>query len=1267
MAFKFSISRAIAPASCAVAFLVSAAAFGAGSPDLVISQVYGGGGNAGATYKNDFIEIFNRGSAAVSLNGKSVQYGSTTGNLGGSNLTVLPNTLLQPGQYFLIQEAAGAGGTANLPAPDATGSINMSATGGKVALVNSTASLNCNGVATACPATIIDLVGYDGATFFEGTATPILSNASAAVRKSGGCTDTDNNAADFSVLAPAPRNSADVAVSCTGPINPSASGTASPSSVSAGDTTTLTVTATPGTSPASTGLSVTGDLSSIGGSSLTAFTDNGGGIFSFVATIAGSTSTGTKAIGVTVSDAQGRSGSTIISLTVTPPVPRLAIHDIQGTGLFSRFSGQLVQTEGVVTAIKTNGFFVQAPDAEADGDPNTAEGIFVFTGTGSVPAAAAVGNRVSVRAKVQDFVPASDPFSPPVTELSSSPVVAVISSGNPMPAAVTITSADLNPAGSVSQLAKYEGMRAHVDVLNVVAPSGGTINEVSATSTSTGAFYGVIPGVPRPFREEGIEAPEPAPAGVPQFDANPERFRVDTGGQVGATALNVGTGATVSNLTGVMDFTFRSYSLVTDPGTPPAVTNNDPHAIPVRAGAGEGEIAVASFNMERFYDTADDPATSDAILTPAAFELRKTKASLVIRNVLQMPDIIGVEEMEHLSTLQAVADRVNADAIAANQPNPQYVAFLEEGNDIGGIDVGFLVKSTRIDLGSLEVQQLNKDETFTEPAGTVAILNDRPPLVMKATVRPFGKELPFQVRVIVNHLRSLSGINSATDGARIRLKRRKQAESLARLIDGFQQAGERVISVGDYNAFDVNDGYTDVISIVRGGPPHPAEDLEGEPDQLVATPLVDLAPADPAQRYSYVFDGNAQVLDHIIVSQSLTVNEFTYARNDADFPESLRADPTRPERVSDHDMPVAYFAIARDTEAPLVTVTGVIEGAFYGPGALPVPGCTTSDDASGVRTPATLQITGGDGSGGGSFTATCTGAVDNVGNAAADVSVHYAIDLTPPVVTLTGVAEGAVYGPAAVPAASCNTTDAASGVRTPAILSTTGGDATGGGSFTATCSGAVDSVGNVALDVSVHFVVDATPPVVTVTGVADGATYLLGSVPAAGCATTDPSGVRTPATLQVTGGDGSGAGAFTATCSGAVDSVGNTAASVSVHYRIVTYSFGGFEPPLGEVKKTPVVKRGAIVPVIFEISDWTGKAMTSTSVVSAIEYAPNATCSGTPSGGWQPADAFLGIPLVSIFKHYVFLWNTAPLSPGCYSIAVRTADTLRHPALIIIK
>src|SRR5436305_8125268 len=166
---------------------------------VVINEVYGGGGNSGATLKNDFIELYNSSSSPMGLAGWSVQYASSTGS--SWTATNLSGTIPAHG-YYLIQEAAGTGGTSNLPTPDATGSIAMSATTGKVALVSSTTLLS-----GTCPsASAVDFVGYGSANCFEGVATPTLSNTTSAQRTIAG-QDTNNNSADFSVGNPSPTNS----------------------------------------------------------------------------------------------------------------------------------------------------------------------------------------------------------------------------------------------------------------------------------------------------------------------------------------------------------------------------------------------------------------------------------------------------------------------------------------------------------------------------------------------------------------------------------------------------------------------------------------------------------------------------------------------------------------------------------------------------------------------------------------------------------------------------------------------------------------------------------------------------------------------------------------------------------------------------------------------------------------------------------------------------------------------------------------------------
>ena len=169
---------------------------------VVISQIYGGGGNTGASFRNDFVELFNRGSQPQSLDGWTIQYAGATAT--AFQATPLTGTL-QAGQYYLIQQSAGAGGTVNLPAPDATGTAAMSSSAGKVVLRD--------GANNA-----VDRVGYGfGANEFEGAPTRDLSNTTAAVRARNGCQDTDDNSLDFAIGAPAPRNRSTATVDCTTP------------------------------------------------------------------------------------------------------------------------------------------------------------------------------------------------------------------------------------------------------------------------------------------------------------------------------------------------------------------------------------------------------------------------------------------------------------------------------------------------------------------------------------------------------------------------------------------------------------------------------------------------------------------------------------------------------------------------------------------------------------------------------------------------------------------------------------------------------------------------------------------------------------------------------------------------------------------------------------------------------------------------------------------------------------------------------------------
>ena len=186
------------------------------SPDLVVSQVYAGGGNSGATYANDFVELFNRGSSTVALSGWSVQYATASGT--SWQVTTLAGSLA-PGHHYLVALASGGTAGAALPTADATGTSNLAATGGKVALVHGTTALACGATAGSCSAVTIvrDLVGYGSATDYEGAAAAAaLSSTTAASRSSGGCNDTDANGTDFSAATPSPRTNASATTACSG-------------------------------------------------------------------------------------------------------------------------------------------------------------------------------------------------------------------------------------------------------------------------------------------------------------------------------------------------------------------------------------------------------------------------------------------------------------------------------------------------------------------------------------------------------------------------------------------------------------------------------------------------------------------------------------------------------------------------------------------------------------------------------------------------------------------------------------------------------------------------------------------------------------------------------------------------------------------------------------------------------------------------------------------------------------------------------------------
>ena len=183
---------------------------------IVISQIYGGGGNTNATYRNDFVELYNRSAATVNVTGWSVQYSSATGNSWGNGFgnTALVGTIA-PGEYYLVALASGGSAGAALPEANVVGVTNMSASTGKVALVDNSTSLNGN-----CPlgASVVDFVGFGGADCKEGSAAAAGgSNTLSMLRNGNGASDTDDNKNDFTVGTPDPRRTAPIITIEVGP------------------------------------------------------------------------------------------------------------------------------------------------------------------------------------------------------------------------------------------------------------------------------------------------------------------------------------------------------------------------------------------------------------------------------------------------------------------------------------------------------------------------------------------------------------------------------------------------------------------------------------------------------------------------------------------------------------------------------------------------------------------------------------------------------------------------------------------------------------------------------------------------------------------------------------------------------------------------------------------------------------------------------------------------------------------------------------------
>jgi uncharacterized protein len=721
------------------------------SPDVVISQVYAGGGNTGAPYTNDFVELYNRGTSPVSLSGWTVQYASASGSTWSK--TALSGGIA-PGAHYLVQEGGGTNGSP-LPTPDATGTIAMSATSAKVALVTTTTALTC-GTGCATQAGVRDFVGYGSSASSSETApTGTLSNTTAALRAGGGAVDTDDNSADFTVTAP------------------------NPGAVSSGG---------------------------------------------------------------------------------------LRIHDIQGAAHMSPVKGTLVSdVPGVVTAKSTNGFWMQDP--QPDADPATSEGVFVFTSTAPT---VAVGDSLTVSGTVNEFRPggSSGTTNLTTTEITG-PAITTVAHGVTLPAATLVGSGGRVPPATVIEddatgdvetggafdpasdgidfWESLEGMRVELDDAAVVGPANsfGEIPVVPAGSTTRTNRGGIV---------------------FQSGDPNPERVVVD---DLLAPTPTVNVGDTLSGATtGVLDYAFGNFTL--HPTTTPSATSGgitrETTATPTAS-----QLSTATFNVENLAPI-DPQSKFDGL------------ADEIVTN-LRSPDLVALEEVQDndggtddgVVACDQTMNKLTSAISAAGGPNYTY-RQISPANDADGGQPGGNIRQVlmfRTDRGLAFTDRPGAGATTSDSvskAGGVPSLKYSPGRIAptnsawSASRKPLAAEMTWQGRtffVIANHFNSKLGDQPLyghlqPPATPSETQRHDQATLVKNFVDQILAVDPNapVIVLGDLNDYEFSQ--TADILTANGS-------------------LVDLPRTLPlAERYTYVYEGNSEVLDHILISPGLAADAYSY-------------------------------------------------------------------------------------------------------------------------------------------------------------------------------------------------------------------------------------------------------------------------------------------------------------------------------------------------------------------------------------------------------
>ncbi len=805
----------------------------AASPDLVISQIYGAGGNSGSVLKSDFIELFNRGTEPVTARGWSLQYTSAA----GTNTWIkssLPDFTVAPGQYVLVQ-GGGSGTQKELPTPIIvpTTLLQMSATVGKLALVNDDVALAGGNPAKT---TIVDQIGFGtSASAFETAPSAPMTTTTGLFRAQGGCVDTDNNAADFSTGAPAPRTSDSPLNFCNGTPSGQPIVLTCPSALAiergVGGTVALTGTDADSivngatiTSAAVTGISLAG---------LTPATAQGG-VASVNLQADAALATGSYPVTILFTNDMAQEKSCTVNISVTGVTP---ISQIQGSGDTSSFNNQVVVTEGVVTHKVGNGYFLQE---SGDGNPATSDGLFVFT-NGAVN----VGDRLRLRGTITEFRPTGAPLT--YTEMKDVTSTTLLSSDNSI-APVNITfdgSADLE---------RYEGMLVNItnsltiNQASFLGSRGELTLAAGRRETPTNRYR---PGTPEAIAAAAANARNALVLDDSLFVAPTVIPYVNGGSRV------VRAGDTVANLTGVIDYGsigggagFKLQSTAD-----PSFSATNPRTVAPQLAT--GNLKVASANVLNYFTTFTDGTdawgntgvgcTLGATTEPgncrganSLLEFERQTKKIVSSMLAIDADVVGLMEIQNNGDIATdyLVGQINA---AVGFPLYAYVP-APAGTGTDAIRVSMIYKPAKVQLAGGALSDTDA-------------VNTRPPM---AQTFKAGNGARFSL--VVNHMHakasSCSGENADQgDGQGCsNVRRTQQANRLANVFipQIVAASGDSdVLVMGDLNANGAEDP---IIALTNAGLVNQLERFV-RPDE---TP------------YSYVFNGEVGYLDHALATPTLS-------------------------------------------------------------------------------------------------------------------------------------------------------------------------------------------------------------------------------------------------------------------------------------------------------------------------------------------------------------------------------------------------------------